>query len=319
MHLHIRRFALAALAAAIALSAGRPAASAAAGDPISINLGIQPGDSTAEGFYAQDMGFFKDAGLDVKVTFLLNGPALTSALASGSLDLAVASVGVVASAHERGLPVKYVAPAAMYTGAPPTTTLVVAKDSTVKDAADLNNTTIAINGLRDLTQFTTMAWLDKHGADLKTIKFIEIPFSEMAVAVQQHRVAAALLNEPFLEAAKPITRELGNAQSAIAPRFLIMGWFGNESWIQANPGAVRRFRAAIQKTAVWANTHHDKSAEILLKYLKLQPEIAKTMTRATYDTTGTMDPALMQPVIDVAAKYGTLTKPFPAAELIANP
>jgi NitT/TauT family transport system substrate-binding protein len=265
------------------------------------------------------MGFFTDAGLDVKLTFLLNGPALTSALASGALDLAVASVGVVATGHEHGLPLKYVAPAAMYTGAPPTTTLVVAKDSTVKEAADLNNTTIAINGLRDLTQFTTMAWLDKHGADLKTIKFIEIPFSEMAVAVQQHRVSAALLNEPFLEAAKPITRELGNAQSAIAPRFLIMGWFGNESWIQKNPEAVRRFRSAIQRTAQWANTHHDKSAEILLKYLKLQPEIAKTMTRAAYDTSGIMNPALMQPVIDAAAKYGTLTKSFPAAELIAQP
>jgi NitT/TauT family transport system substrate-binding protein len=314
----VRRVALVVAAAVLVFSsASSPAV--AAPDPIAINVGIQPGDSTAEGFYAQDMGFFTDAGLDVKLTFLLNGPALTSALASGALDLAVASVGVVATGHEHGLPLKYVAPAAMYTGAPPTTTLVVAKDSTVKEAADLNNTTIAINGLRDLTQFTTMAWLDKHGADLKTIKFIEIPFSEMAVAVQQHRVSAALLNEPFLEAAKPITRELGNAQSAIAPRFLIMGWFGNESWIQKNPEAVRRFRSAIQRTAQWANTHHDKSAEILLKYLKLQPEIAKTMTRAAYDTSGIMNPALMQPVIDAAAKYGTLTKSFPAAELIAQP
>jgi len=314
----LRRFALAAAAAGL-LCLMAPPGAIAAPDPIAINLGIQPGDSTAEGFYAQDMGFFKDAGLDVKLTFLLNGPALTSALASGALDLAVASVGVVATGHEHGLPLKYVAPAAMYTGAPPTTTLVVAKDSTVKDAPDLNNSTIAINGLRDLTQFTTMAWLDKHGADLKTIKFIEIPFSEMAVAVAQHRVAAALLNEPFLEAAKSSTRELGNAQSAIAPRFLIMGWFGNDSWIQKNPEAVRRFRAAMQKTAVWANTHHDQSAVILLKYLKLDPEIAKTMTRATYDTSGTLNPALMQPVIDAAAKYGTLTKPFPAAELIAQP
>jgi NitT/TauT family transport system substrate-binding protein len=318
MATHVRRLSLAVAAIVLALSTASPPA-AASPDPIAINVGIQPGDATAEGFYAQDMGFFKDAGLDVKLTFLLNGPALTSALASGALDLAVASVGVVATGHEHGLPLKYVAPAAMYTGAPPTTTLVVAKDSTVKDAADLNNTTIAINGLRDLTQFTTMAWLDKHGADLKTIKFIEIPFSEMAVAVQQHRVAAALLNEPFLEAAKPITRELGNAQSAIGPRFLIMGWFGNESWIQSNPEAVRRFRNAIQKTAQWANTHHDKSAEILLKYLKLQPEIAKTMTRAAYDTSGTMNPSLMQPVIDAAARYGTLTKSFPASELIAQP
>jgi NitT/TauT family transport system substrate-binding protein len=316
---HLRRYDLALAAAALVFTATAPPAVEDPEPPITINLGIQPGDSTAEGFYAQDMGFFKDAGLDVKVTFLLNGPALTSALASGALDLAVASVGVVATGHEHGLPLKYVAPAAMYSGAPPTTTLVVAKDSTVKEAADLNNTTIAINGLRDLTQFTTMAWLDKHGADLKTIKFIEIPFSEMAVAVAQHRVSAALLNEPFLEAAKSTTRELGNAQSAIAPKFLIMGWFGNDQWIARNPEAVKRFRTAIQRTAVWANAHHDKSAEILLKYLKLQPEIAKTMTRAAYDTSGTMNPALMQPVIDAAAKYGTLTKSFPATELIANP
>jgi NitT/TauT family transport system substrate-binding protein len=318
MSVDFKRLGLIAAASALLCSVATPAPAAPA-DPIAINLGIQPGDATAEGFYAQDMGFFKDAGLDVKITILLNGPALTSAMASGALDVAVASVGVVATAHEHNLPVKYIAPGAMYSGFPPTTTLIVAKDSTVTKGSDLNGATIAINGLKDLTQFTTMAWLDKNGADLKTVKFIEIPFSEMAIAVQQHRVAAALLNEPFLEAAKPIARELGNAQSAIAPKFLIMGWFANESWIDKNPDAVRRFRAAIQKTAQWANTHHDESAAILLKYLKLAPEVAKNMTRATYDTSGTMNPTFMQPVIDTAAKYGTLTKTFPAQELIAKP
>ena len=36
-------------------------------------------------------------------------------------------------------------------------------------------------------------------------------------------------------------------------------------------------------------------------------------------TSGTVNPAFMQPVIDAAAKYGTLTKSFPASELIASP
>jgi NitT/TauT family transport system substrate-binding protein len=318
MIVDFRRLVLTVAAAGILTSTAAAPSGAAAADPIAINLGVQPGDSTGEGFYAQEMGFFKDAGLDVKITLLLNGPALTSAMASGALDVAVASVGVVATAHEHNLPMKYIAPAAMYSGPPPTTTLVVAKDSTVKTGADLNNTVIAVNGLKDLTQFTTEAWLDKNGADLKTIKYIEIPFSEMAVAVQQHRVAAALMNEPFLEAAKPIVREIGNAQSAIAPKFLIMGWFANESWIAKNPEAIRRFRIAMQKTAIWANAHHTESGAILLKYLKLDPDVAKNMTRATYDTSGTMNPAFMQPVIDAAAKYGTLTKSFPATELIAN-
>src|ERR1700722_1884847 len=108
-----RRYALALPAAVLVCTASAPPAVAAPEPAIAINLGIQPGDATAEGFYAQDMGFFKDAGLDVKLTFLLNGPALTSALASGALDLAVASVGVVATGHEHGLPLKYVAPGAM--------------------------------------------------------------------------------------------------------------------------------------------------------------------------------------------------------------
>ncbi len=74
-------------------------------------------------------------------------------------------------------------------------------------------------------------------------------------------------------------RVLGDAQSAIAPKFLIMGWFGNEEWIAKNPEAVKRFpRGPIQRTAVWANSHHEQSGEILLKYLKLSPETAKVMT-----------------------------------------
>ena len=235
MGVDVRRLVLAVAAGAMLSSAIAAPGVAAPSDPIVINLGVQPGDSTGEGFYAQDMGFFKDAGLDVKITLLLNGPALASAMASGAIDIAVASVGVVATAHEHNLPFRYIAPGAMYSGPPPTTTLVVAKDSTAQKASDLNNSVIAVNGLKDLTQFTTEAWLDKNGADLKTIKYVEIPFSEMAVAVQQKRVSAALMNEPFLEAGKSMTRQFGNAQSAIAAKFLIMGWFANDTWIDKNP------------------------------------------------------------------------------------
>src|ERR1700735_399010 len=105
-----RRLLLAVAAcAALAVSAAA-SLRAASPDPITINLGVQPGDSTGEGFYAQDMGFFKDAGLDVKVTLLLNGPALTSAMASGAIDVAVASVGVGATAPEHGLARRYITP-----------------------------------------------------------------------------------------------------------------------------------------------------------------------------------------------------------------
>jgi NitT/TauT family transport system substrate-binding protein len=181
------------------------------------------GDSTAEGFYAQDMGFFKAAGLDVKMTVMLNGAALTSAMSSGALDIGIASVGVIAMAHEHNLPIRFIAPAAIFTEGARTTLLMVPRDSTARSGADLNGQTVAINGLKDLTQFSTAAWIDKNGGDLRTVKFIEIPFSEMGVALEQHRVAAALMTEPFASAAKSVARELGNAGAAVASKYLTHG------------------------------------------------------------------------------------------------
>jgi hypothetical protein len=69
----------------------------------------------------------------------------------------------------------------------------------------------------------------------------------------------------------------------------------------------------MKQTAEWANAHHPESAAILLKYTKLTPEIVAHMNRATYGTA--LEPALIQPVIDNAAKYGSFPRPVTAAEL----
>jgi hypothetical protein len=47
---------------------------------------------------------------------------------------------------------------------------MVPKDSTARTGADLNGQIVAINGLKDLTQFTTAAWIDKNGGDVRTVR-----------------------------------------------------------------------------------------------------------------------------------------------------
>jgi hypothetical protein len=49
----------------------------------------------------------------------------------------------------------------------------------------------------------------------------------------------------------------------------------------------------------------------------VSPEIVARMQRATYGTV--LDPALLQPVIDNAAKYGSFPRPVTAAELLWTP
>lgn len=75
---------------------------------------------------------------------------------------------------------------------------------------------------------------------------------------------------------------------------------------------VKRFRAVMRETARWANTHHDESAKILEKYMKLNA--VPGMKRVPFAET--IDRAQVQTLIDTAAKYGALKSRFPAAELL---
>jgi hypothetical protein len=72
----------------------------------------------------------------------------------------------------------------------------------------------------------------------------------------------------------------------------------------------------MRETSVWANSHHDASAEILAKYTKFTVAQLTGITRATYGVDLTV-PA-MQPPIDAAATYGAIAKAFPGKELFAN-
>ncbi len=285
---------------AAALAAGHDAARADG----PLRVGASPTDAAGEAFYAVDQGFFRAAGLDVELTILGNGPSLAAAVSSGAIDIAFSTVSPLAEAHVRGINFRVIAPALVYGGVP-TNVLLVAKDSPVQKAADLNGKVVAASALRDLTMYAALAWIDQNGGDVKSLKIIEMPFAQMGAALAGGRIAAASGAEPFITAARDETRVLANVSAAVAPRYMVAGWFATDAWLQANGDAAKRFAGAIAQTARWANTHQQASATILTRYIKLPAALAATIMRATYGEGGP-EPALIQPVLDVATKYGGL-------------
>jgi NitT/TauT family transport system substrate-binding protein len=311
----LRRLTFALLA--LALTFGSTPASRAADAPLAvINLINLPADNSAEVYYAQDLGYFKDAGLDVRITPMTNSGAIIAAIAGGGGDIGNAVVGTLADARGKGIPILYLAPAGLYDSASPTAALSVVKDSPIKTAADLTGKIVAVSGLGDLTYFATRAWIDKNGGNSANVKFVELPFPAMAAAVLQHRVDAAYIIEPFFTAASDDLRILARAAESVAPRYQATGWVASESWLAAHPDLAVRFATAIHRTAIWANAHQKDSALILLKYLKIDPAIVARMHRVPYAVT--LDTRLIQPPIDTAAKYTGQT-PVAASSLIWTP
>jgi NitT/TauT family transport system substrate-binding protein len=306
-------------AAAAALALGGPMRAAIAQGLTSLNVAAIPSDISGSAYYAEDNGFFKTAGLDAKFLGLANGPAITSAVLGGSADVGYSNVVSLAIAHTRGFPVTILFPANLHVHDAPTAGLLAVKrTSSIQSAKDLNGKVMAVIGLNNIADIAARAWIDKNGGDSKTVKSVELPFSEMKAALETERVDAAVMDasDPLLGKPADTLRLIASTFDAVAPRFAPSVWFSSTAWVAAHPAQARAFVTAMREAALWANGHHKESAEILAKYTLVPAAAIEAVRRATYGDR--LTPELIQPNIDVAAAYGVIKAGFPATEIIAD-
>jgi NitT/TauT family transport system substrate-binding protein len=278
-----------------------------------IRIATTPIDLGAEALYAADLGFFKKAGLDVELNLLASGSTVAASVAGGSIDIGQSNIVALATAHAAGLPFVIVAPAGYYTSAGPTTELVTAANSTATSAKDLDGKIIAVTALKDLNWVSIQSWLTRGGADLSSIKYVEVQQPTACNMVTSGRAAAAIVSEPYLSFALRDggCRVLAPTHDAIAKQFLVGAWFSTTAWAQSHTDAIRRFRAVMVETARWAATHHAESARILEKYTHLAapPEMKRVPFAERAEA------AQIQPVLDAAARFGVIA-PMQASELL---
>jgi NitT/TauT family transport system substrate-binding protein len=281
---------------------------------VPLKVGTSPSEVSGEIFYGVEQGFFKKSGLDVQIVMLPNGGAVAAALASGAIDIGLADVMSMVNAHVHGLPFTYLSPGLQNSVNAPTFAVIVAANSPFREAKDIKGT-MAVSGLNNIAQIATQAWIDNNGGDAKAVKFIEMPFATMPAALAAGTIQASSANEPWLTSAIDRgDRVIYEGVKPIAPVFLLGGWATTNDWIHKNPATANRFIGALREIAVWSNAHHDDSAPILAKYSKIPIETISHMRRGDFAVR--FDPALIQPVIDAAAKYGAIPTAFRASEII---
>jgi NitT/TauT family transport system substrate-binding protein len=276
------------------------------------NLGYT--EASALPVYAQQAGIFKKYGIDATVTTFNGGGAILAAIAGGSLDAGFSNITSAVSAIQRGIPVVVLTPANLTSTGHADALLMKARGSKLKTGADLNGKIIAVTTLGGTLQLGAEAWIDKNGGDSKTSHFVEIPTSNMAAALKQGRIDAAMISEPFLTEEKADIEPLADAFGAIAPQWISAVFVASKAWVTANPDAARRFVAAMHETGRWANTHPADTAKILSPLSGVPLPTFAAMERTTY--TDQLTRALMQPGIDAAARYGALKQPFDTNEIV---
>jgi NitT/TauT family transport system substrate-binding protein len=271
-------------------------------------------DAGAEALYALDLGFYRDAGLDVEVGTALNGAATIPAVISGAVDVGYANLVSQAQAHLKGLPIALLFPASMYDGDHPATVLAVALDSPIRSVRDLADKTIAVNGVGTLIQYAPMIELERLGVSSANMRFVEMPSSAAGPALSEHKIDAAELSEPFVSANRGKVRILAPGLDGIARKFVSGGFFTSAQWAATHRAEATKLIAVFARTAKWANEHHSESAALLARYAKLDPAEVLRMTRTPYAER--IDLSLMQKEVDVTAQYRFLDRTFPISEML---
>jgi NitT/TauT family transport system substrate-binding protein len=297
-----------------AIAVGRRAQSA---ELVRVKVASTADDTFVAVLYAQRAGWFRQLGLDVQIdNSAASGAAIAAGVASGAYDIGKSSLTSLLNAHLRNVPFVLIAPGSLYDPKHPFGMLIVARDSPIRSAPELNGQIVSVAALNAIDQVAISAWVDQNGGDARSLKFVEVPQSEAGSALAQHRIAAALIIRPQLDAALASgqARALAPAYSAIGSNYLISAWFTTDDYANHNPEVVGKFARGVAQAAAYANAHHAQTAPLLAEVSKIPLDVITSMERSVLGTR--LTPELVEPVIDWSYKYGELTRAFPAAEVI---
>jgi NitT/TauT family transport system substrate-binding protein len=302
-------------ALALALAAFAPLPVRAADRP-SVSVAVTRSADAVPFFYALERGMFEKAGLGVEYQAMANGGAISAAVAGGAVNVGFSNVQTLIAAHAKHIPFTIIAPGGEYDDGNPTTALLVAGDSSLKSAKDLEGKTVAVGALQDLQALSVSAWMSANGGDPGKVRFIESPQSAAPAMLREKRADAIVVSEPNLEYAQSNgARVLAKPYGAIAPHLLVSGWYGTQAWAKANPDAVARFADVMRRASAYVNAHPDEMEPVIHAYTSIPLDTLHKMLRAKQGTT--LAPADLQTVIDAAARFKVIDKPFPARDIIA--
>lgn len=299
----------------LVLALATPCAAAAA--PLqTLRIETIPTDDATPLLWAQQSGMFAKAGIDVRIDKAGSGAAIAAAILAGSYDVGLSNLVTLSEAHARGVGFTLLAPAGAYESKTPFSELVVAHDSPIRAGKELNGKTVATPALDSLSTLVISAWVDAQGGDSHSLKFVELPISATPAALAAHRIDAALMNDTVLASALAAgtVRILGPALDAVAPEFPYSGWFASAAWAASHRDLVRAFVRIMAEATAYTNAHKPQTAALLASFTGADLAVVQKANRS--DSGTALRLSQVQPLIDLAAKYKFIARPFPAAEII---
>jgi NitT/TauT family transport system substrate-binding protein len=304
-------------------ASGTGTGSASSGQPEqqNITVGVLPSADSVTVQIAQDKGFFKQQGLNVKVVTETTTNAGTQGLLSHTMAFTTENyVGMFAQEQAvKSLNLKIVADDGQSSAN--LWVMLVPKNSELTSLAQLKGKKVGFPApgfnFGSMAADILMAPYHMSSKDFTTV--VE-PFSSAQQALATHQVDAIFTTEPFITVSEAAAgdRVLQDMLSGPLAGFPTSCWGTTASFVQQNPKTVAAFQRAMTAASQVAATNTAYVRSELPRFIKtMKPAIANVITLPTYNTTLTL--ARMERVANVLIRLGQLPKNFDVKSMYYPP
>ncbi len=275
-------FARAAFGAALVLAAWADNATA----QTKVNIGCTATTDCASAAVALQEGIFKKNGLDVSLTLIGLNSNIPAALLSDSIQIGGPTPSVFLQAIDGGLDLVAVAGASSTANSTyDSAGVIAAPASGISGPKDFVGKKVGAPGIGAFLQVLFSKWLIDNGVDPKQVNFVEVTFPTMSDALKSGAVDAVVGAEPFM------SRILASGTGKIAGYFLEklperrpqILYASTRVWADANPDALKAFRASIQEGAKIVNEYPDKGRKAIANFTKISMDVLSKMKLSVAD------------------------------------
>lgn len=279
-------------------------------------------DSMLPALYAQDKGYFSEAGLDVEFVAVQTGPAVVSAVASGEADIGYAAPVPPINGRLNGVPVKMflqlsqeLAPDKTYTW------LVASKASGIADLAGVKGKKIGFNANGGLCELMWRDHLASVGLTIDDVVPVVLPFPEQEAALQQGNLDATCTINPFH------VSMLGNAELGVtmlatgtladlSQPLMNDALFATDDWLAANGETAKTVARVMDKARKELLSDRAALSGAAEKYMELAPEAAASFVLPIVNESMLITPADVQRILDAMVKTGLNPGPLNGADFV---
>ena len=294
------------------------ASSAAAGEKLTLMLDWFPNVDHLPIYAAQEKGFFREAGIDLKIMSPSDTSDGLKLAVAGQVDLAVSYEPQTIIAAARGLDVRVVGRLVEH----PLTTLLFLKEKGFRQPSDLSGRTIGytVPGLMDVLM---KAFAGING--ITDYRLVNVGFT-IVPALTAGQVDAVMgpfkTYETVTMAAKGLEADYFELEKWGIPDYDELVLICGLQTLEQKKGAVKAFASAVGRGIAFQQANPD---EALALYFKVVPDADRQTETAAYDLTRpyfagsqTLDADRWQTFADFAFKHGLIDKAVDAKPLLVQ-